>query len=87
MHNAANSIQKTLESLNHQTCLPDNVIVVDDGSSDLGPQIVEHYTAPFPLTLLQQANEGPASARNNGILRAEETLIAFHDADDPVGTL
>jgi glycosyltransferase involved in cell wall biosynthesis len=34
------------------------------------------------LTLLQQANEGPASARNKGILRAEETLIAFLDADD-----
>jgi glycosyltransferase involved in cell wall biosynthesis len=59
--------------------LPDNVIVVDDGSSDLGPQIVKRYTAPF---LLQQANEGPASARNKGILRAEETLIASLDADD-----
>lgn len=82
MYNAANTIQKTLESLSHQTRLPDNVIVVDDGSSDLGPQIVKDYAAPFPLTLLQQANEGPASARNKGLLHAEETFVAFLDADD-----
>jgi glycosyltransferase involved in cell wall biosynthesis len=82
MHNAASSIQKTLESLSHQTRLPNNVIVVDDGSSDLGPQRVEHYAAPFPLTLLRQANEGPASARNKGVLQAKEPLIAFLDADD-----
>ncbi|MFW0758990.1 glycosyltransferase family 2 protein [Pseudomonas sp. H11T01] len=82
MYNAAATIQKTLESLSHQTRLPDNVIVIDDGSSDPGPQIVQNYAAPFPLTLLQQANEGPASARNKGILRAEETFIAFLDADD-----
>ncbi|WP_223488872.1 glycosyltransferase family 2 protein [Pseudomonas sp. A-RE-19] len=82
MHNAAGSVQQMLESLSNQTRLPDNVIIVDDGSTDLGPQIVKHYTAPFPLTLLQQANEGPASARNKGVSRAEETLIAFLDADD-----
>ena len=82
MYNAASSIQKTLESLSQQTRLPDNVIVVDDGSSDLGPQMVKDYAAPFPLTLLQQANEGPASARNKGLLHAEEMFIAFLDADD-----
>jgi glycosyltransferase involved in cell wall biosynthesis len=34
------------------------------------------------LTLLRQANEGPASARNNGMFTAKETFIAFLDADD-----
>lgn len=82
MYNAVGSIQQTLESVSHQTRLPDNVIVIDDGSSDQGPQVVQNYPASFPLTLLQQANAGPASARNKGILHAKETFIAFLDADD-----
>lgn len=82
MYNAAGSIQQTLESVSHQTRLPDNVIVIDDGSSDQGPQVVQNYAASFPLTLLQQANAGQASARNTGILHAKETFIAFLDADD-----
>lgn len=82
MYNAAATIENTLQSLDQQTRLPNHVIVIDDGSSDAGPQIVREHAARFPLTLLQQANEGPASARNKGIFRAEETLIAFLDADD-----
>ncbi|MGE8186340.1 glycosyltransferase family 2 protein [Pseudomonas sp. NPDC086278] len=82
MFNAAGSIQQTLDSLSEQTRLPDHVIVIDDGSSDAGPQLVQYYAAPFPLTLLRQANEGPASARNKGVLRSTETFIAFLDADD-----
>lgn len=82
MYNAAGSIRQTLDSLKEQTRMPDHVIVIDDGSSDEGPQIVERYIAPFPLTLLRQANEGPASARNKGVFSARETFIAFLDADD-----
>ena len=82
MFNAAGSIRQTLDSLNDQTRRPDHVIVIDDGSSDEGPQIVESYAASFPLTLLRQANAGPASARNKGLFSARETHIAFLDADD-----
>lgn len=82
MYNAAVSIRQTLDSLCEQTRRPDHVIVIDDGSGDAGPQIVYDYVAPFPLTLLRQANEGPASARNRGVFRSEETFIAFLDADD-----
>ena len=82
MYNAAGSIEQTLTSLTRQTRPPDRVIIVDDGSSDDGPQRVRNYVAPFPVTLLQQSNEGPASARNKGIFLATETFIAFLDADD-----
>ncbi|VEF11431.1 glycosyl transferase family protein [Pseudomonas fluorescens] len=82
LYNAAASIVQTLDSVCGQTRLPDKVIVVDDGSSDAGAQIVKDYPAPFPLLLLQQANQGPATARNRGIFSAEETFIAFLDADD-----
>ena len=82
MYNAASTIEKTLASLTLQTRQPDRVIVIDDGSSDDCAQRVRDFAAPFQLTLLQQANQGPASARNRGIFAAEQTFIAFLDADD-----
>jgi glycosyltransferase involved in cell wall biosynthesis len=82
MYNGADSIEQTLASLADQTRLPDHVIVIDDGSSDDGPQRVKDFAAPFRLTLLQQANEGQASARNHGIRHSQETFVAMLDADD-----
>ena len=82
MYNAAASIGPALESLSLQTRRPDKVIVIDDGSSDEGPQIVTDYVAPFELILLQQTNQGPAAARNRGVFSATERFIAFLDADD-----
>ncbi|AWM92687.1 glycosyltransferase family 2 protein [Pseudomonas sp. 31-12] len=82
MYNGADSIEQTLASLVEQTRLPDHVIVVDDGSTDDGPQRVRDFVAPYRLTLLQQANEGQASARNHGMRHSEETFVALLDADD-----
>jgi glycosyltransferase involved in cell wall biosynthesis len=82
MYNGAASIEQTLASLAEQTRLPDHVIVVDDGSTDDGPQRVRDFVAPFRLTLLQQANEGQASARNHGMRHSQETFVAMLDADD-----
>ncbi|WP_426201259.1 glycosyltransferase family 2 protein [Pseudomonas sp. TWP3-1] len=82
LYNGAASIGQTLDSLTEQNRRPDKVIVIDDGSTDQGPQIVRDFVAPFPVLLLQQANQGPASARNQGIFNASETFIAFLDADD-----
>ncbi|MGH8386263.1 MAG: glycosyltransferase family 2 protein [Pseudomonas sp.] len=82
MYNGADSIEQTLASLVAQTRLPDHVIVVDDGSTDDGPQRVKDFAAPFRLTLLHQANEGQASARNHGMRHSQETFVAMLDADD-----
>jgi glycosyltransferase involved in cell wall biosynthesis len=82
LYNGADSIEQTLASLVGQTRLPDHVIVVDDGSTDDGPQRVKDFAAPFRLTLLHQPNAGQASARNRGLQHCEETFVAFLDADD-----
>ena len=82
LYNAMDTIGLALDSLAAQTRRPDHVIVVDDGSSDDGAQRVEHYPAPFRLTLLRQENQGPAAARNRGIFESGEHLLAFLDADD-----
>lgn len=59
------------------------VIVVDDGSSDETAAIARDAGAKgrLSLTVISQANAGPAAARNAGIRAARGAIIAFTDAD------
>jgi glycosyltransferase involved in cell wall biosynthesis len=78
----ARYLRECLDSVMAQTHLPDEVIVVDDGSPDAG--LIELATAPHAgrLRLIRQENRGAGAARNLGILCASAELIAFLDADD-----
>lgn len=68
-----------MASVLSQTFLADEVIVVDDGSSDKTPRI----TQDFPnVQYLHQKNSGVSSARNRGIKHAKSDWIAFLDSDD-----
>jgi glycosyltransferase involved in cell wall biosynthesis len=78
VYNGASSIRKTLDSVLGQTRPADEIIVVDDGSSDGTSEIVREY----PARLIQQANGGPSAARNHGVAEASSEWIAFLDADD-----
>lgn len=58
-------------------------IFVDDGSTDGSVQILRERTAEWPgVTIIEQANHGPAHATNRGIERAKMPFIKFCDADD-----
>jgi glycosyltransferase involved in cell wall biosynthesis len=80
LHNGGRFVAETLDSLAAQTLPLLEVIVVDDGSEDDGPAIVERH--PLGPTLLCQPNRGVAMARNTGALRARSPFIAFLDQDD-----
>jgi glycosyltransferase involved in cell wall biosynthesis len=60
------------------------LIVVDDGSTDGTPALVERWAADSRVTvrLLRQENRGAAAARNLGIRSARGDLLAFLDSDD-----
>lgn len=82
-YNAEAWIAQTLESVQAQTHGHLEIIVVDDGSTDGGPAIVERFAAHDPrIRLVRQANGGVARARNNGWRQAKSDYIAFVDADD-----
>ena len=82
LYNGAAFIAESLESVFSQILMPDEVIVVDDGSTDDGPAIVERLAQTQPITLLRKPNGGQASARNLGIARSKGQLIALLDQDD-----
>lgn len=83
MYNGGKYIAETIESVLSQTYQEWEMIVVDDGSKDNGPDIVRSYMAKDSrISLLTQPNGGSALARNNGIKRAEGQYIALLDADD-----
>ena len=76
--NAARYIGEALESVFAQTLPADEVIVIDDGSTD---DTVSEATR-FPVKLLSQKNRGSAAARNAGVHASRGGLLAFLDADD-----
>jgi GT2 family glycosyltransferase/peptidoglycan/xylan/chitin deacetylase (PgdA/CDA1 family) len=57
------------------------VVVVDDGSGDGTPDALRALETPFPLTVVEQENQGAAQARNVGARAAAGELLLFLDDD------
>jgi glycosyltransferase involved in cell wall biosynthesis len=81
LYNKENTVERTIQSIQAQTFADWNLIVVDDGSTDAGPVVVQSFGDPR-ITLLHQENRGPGAARNTGIKAAAADYVAFLDADD-----
>ena len=74
-------IQTTLDSVYRQTEQDYEIVVVNDGSPDETPVILERQTDPR-LRVIHQANAGECAARNRGMREARGEWIALLDADD-----
>ncbi len=85
-YNSADTIASCLASVAQQTYAPQEIIVVDDASTDDTLAVIadwERHNPTLPLRILAQpTNGGPAAARNAGIQAAGCDWIAFLDADD-----
>jgi glycosyltransferase involved in cell wall biosynthesis len=78
--NAGKSIARALDSVLAQTLKPNEIIVVDDGSTDETQSETKKYGRK--VKYIYQENGGPSKARNTGIQAAKGTWIAFLDSDD-----
>lgn len=82
LYNKAPHIKKTLESVLSQSSPANEIIVVDDGSTDGGAEVVKLLAENYPIKLIQQKNLGVSAARNTGVTYASSEFVAFLDADD-----
>jgi glycosyltransferase involved in cell wall biosynthesis len=83
LYNAAKFIRETVESVLAQSWQNIEVIIVDDGSTDGGGDIVQELVrADARVSYVRQANQGVSVARNAGTTRASGLFIAYLDADD-----
>jgi len=78
-YNAARQIGACLESLLNQSLPPDEVIVVDDGSTDKSAEVVGQFNQVRLVRL--EENRGVACARNVAVGRALGDVVVFIDAD------
>jgi glycosyltransferase involved in cell wall biosynthesis len=84
LYNGARYIEEALQSVLRQTLPPNEIIVVNDGSTDdgAGVAIVERLAETHPIRLLHKPNGGQSTARNMGVHESSSDLIALLDQDD-----
>ena len=81
LYNKATEVLGSVATVRAQTVTDWELIVVDDGSSDGGADLV-HSLADQRIKIIKQTNQGVSLARNRGISETESPWIAFLDADD-----
>src|SRR5271155_2523433 len=80
-YNAETFLSETLDSVLAQSLTDIEVIVVDDGSTDCTPEILD-TCSDRRLSVLHQTNNGVSAARNAGLAAAGAPYVFFLDADD-----
>ena len=83
VYNVATYLPRCLESLAALTPPADEIIVVDDGSTDDCPRILAEFAGRLPqMRVIRQENGGLSAARNTGLDAARGKYLAFVDSDD-----
>ncbi len=80
-YNRASYICRAIDSIIEQSLQPDEIIVVDDGSTD-GTSRLLRQRYKGRVQVIEQANEGVSSARRKGLQVSSGEWIAFLDSDD-----
>ena len=79
-YNRASMTEAAVRSALDQTQPPDEVIVIDDGSTDHTPEVLAAFGPP--VRVIRQNNRGRSAARNVGIQAATTDAVLFLDSDD-----
>lgn len=83
VYNTEEYVARAIESIMHQTLQDIEMILINDGSTDRSPEIMERLTQKDPrIQLYNQRNQGQSVARNHGMQYASGTYLYFMDSDD-----
>jgi len=83
-HNAEPWLAACLESVLEPEGHTQEIIVIDDGSTDGSRHVAERYV-PRGIRLISQTRTSPGAARNRGISESRGACVQFLDADDLIG--
>jgi len=81
-YNMGQYLPKAVDSILQQTWKNLEVIVVDDGSTDNTPEVMQSYSNDSRVSFIRNQNQGQPKAKNCGIKNTKGDFIAFCDADD-----
>ncbi len=83
-YNRADTLHRGYESLRHQPFKDFEWLIVDDGSTDCTPELVQEWrqVAGFPIQYIYKENGGRHSAINRGVEAARGRFFLFLDSDD-----
>lgn len=82
LYNKAHTIVNTLNTVFAQTYQDFEVIIVNDGSTDNGVEVIQRNFDDPRIKIIQQKNAGVSAARNRGVDESKGKYIAFLDGDD-----
>src|SRR5690625_364028 len=82
-YNSEDKIKETIESVEKQTSDSFKILIIDDGSTDNGKEIVNKLNLKYKnIDYVYKENGGVSSARNLGIKLADTDYVSFLDSDD-----
>jgi glycosyltransferase involved in cell wall biosynthesis len=82
VYNGEKHLAATLDTVLAQTQLPDEIVLVDDGSTDGSAELLDRLSVENSMTVIHQPNAGQSAARNAAAKVATGDLLAFLDQDD-----
>jgi glycosyltransferase involved in cell wall biosynthesis len=82
-YNSGNTLSRTIDSIEKQTWVNTELIIVNDGSTDEATNdLLDYFSTKPNITVYSQSNKGLASARNSGIRISKGEYILPLDSDD-----
>ena len=83
-YNHAPFIERCLQSIIKQTLAPKKLLVIDDGSKDDSPRVIEKVLkdCPFPAELIARENRGLCATLNEGFSHCDAEFFAYLGSDD-----
>ena len=84
VYNTAEYLRRCIDSILNQQNPPEEIFLVNDGSTDGSDMICQEYAQRYPalIRVINQENQGLSAARNAGIEAARGEYLSFIDSDD-----